>query len=468
MNAIKKITSVAVCAVALAALPTTAYPYQAFVSAATATAETIAEKPAIPIKVSVLQGDGAENAFRTKSRILLDPKGYKLDEGLGYNVKFTIPGDLYQNQQLLSAAVYSARERSEEVYGKLGFEDIKMVKALFVDINEDQSAYSATILLSLTDAKTKKEKIVPAAVFGTKLASGNIMDSLGMQETLDLYLDSLDSVHIEAPIPTDPPPEETPEPIPTQEPDQPTQDTPPVADDTDHYEGAPVFSAIINPSTYVGNTPNYLSFANVSYGGDSVDVTCDSSAVNIKKAGRYKITYKAVGSNGKEASASAFLSVSKTNPSTVMEAADKILKQITNSNMTKKQKARAIFDWVKKNIKYTGSSDKTDSITGAYNAFRNRKGDCFAYYAASEILLSRVGIENLRINRSMPPGVTEHYWNLVYLDGIWRHFDTTPFSVKGSWETFLFSESIAQKLTKERGRSCYIYNAALYPKVVWD
>ncbi|MDR2752442.1 MAG: transglutaminase-like domain-containing protein, partial [Clostridiales bacterium] len=270
-------------------------------------------------------------------------------------------------------------------------------------------------------------------------------DSLGLQETLDVYLESLSEVPAEAPKAA-----------------APTQAVP------DSYEEAPVFHAIINPSTYVGKTPDYLSFARVTYGGDKVEVTYDARAVNIKKAGRYKITYKAVGSNGREAKAQAFVNVSKTNPSTVMEAADKILKEITTNKMTKRQKARAIYDWIKENIKYVAAPVKTDTLTGAYNAFRKRSGDCFAYYAASEVLLSRIGVENLRVNRSIPPGDVAHYWNMVYIDGAWRHFDTTPFSVTGSWETFLFSESIAQKLTYERGGSCYVYNASLYPKVVWE
>ncbi|MDR2749704.1 MAG: hypothetical protein LBC41_03490, partial [Clostridiales bacterium] len=180
MNAIKKLTSAAVCAAVIAAFPQAAYPNETFAETV-ATAETIAEKPSIPLKVNVLQGDGAENAFKAKSRILLNPTGYEQDYDQGYNVKFTTAGELYENQQALSAAVRSARERAKEVYGKIGFVDVKMVKALFVDINEDQSAYSATILLSLTDGKTKEERIVPAAVFGSKLASGSIIDSLGLQ-----------------------------------------------------------------------------------------------------------------------------------------------------------------------------------------------------------------------------------------------------------------------------------------------
>lgn len=109
---------------------------------------------------------------------------------------------------------------------------------------------------------------------------------------------------------------------------------------------------------------------------------------------------------------------------TVSAMADSILAGIVNNNMTDRQKAEAIYDWVRGNFRYSGHAATRDWVLEAYNGFRRRHGDCFTYYSASTALLMRCGIPSIEVVRYTDNG---HYWNLVQLsDGNWYHFDTTP------------------------------------------
>ncbi len=91
----------------------------------------------------------------------------------------------------------------------------------------------------------------------------------------------------------------------------------------------------------------------------------------------------------------------------VQEAIDSII----TSDMTKREQAKAVWDFTKGGIRYTGSSDKSDWQTGAYEGLSTRKGDCFTYYAVSRALLTALGIDNLEVQRVGGP--TSHDGNLV-------------------------------------------------------
>lgn len=138
------------------------------------------------------------------------------------------------------------------------------------------------------------------------------------------------------------------------------------------------------------------------------------------------------------------------------------LDSITTSDMTKLQKARAIFDYVKGGIRYTGSSDKSSWKQGAYTGMTAFAGDCFTYYAVSRALLTAAGIDNLEVQRVGGP--TSHYWNLVDCGDGWYHFDATPRSSKMPYfVSFMFTDQEAADYTKKAGRNYYTFDGSLYP-----
>lgn len=104
--------------------------------------------------------------------------------------------------------------------------------------------------------------------------------------------------------------------------------------------------------------------------------------------------------------------------------ADQVLAGIITPQMNDHQKAAAIYSWVRGHLSYSASMGTIgDWPTAAYEGFRRRRGHCYTYYATSLALLSRAGIPSVEVIRSTD---NDHYWNLVYVDGEWLHFDTTP------------------------------------------
>lgn len=114
---------------------------------------------------------------------------------------------------------------------------------------------------------------------------------------------------------------------------------------------------------------------------------------------------------------------------TVDAMADQILARITNDSMSKTEKARAIYSWVRANIRYVSNSQKGDWVAAAYDGFRKKSGDCYTYYAVSLALLNRVDIPSIEVIRL--DGT--HWWNLVNCGEGWYHFDTCPRSAGGTF-----------------------------------
>jgi hypothetical protein len=103
--------------------------------------------------------------------------------------------------------------------------------------------------------------------------------------------------------------------------------------------------------------------------------------------------------------------------------ADEILAKITTPDMTLREKAWEIYQYINKHITYTNYSDKTDWMKEAYNGIVNGVGDCFTYFSMSELFLNRIGIKTMRVERLTKPGENRHFWHLVNYGEGWYHFD---------------------------------------------
>lgn len=138
--------------------------------------------------------------------------------------------------------------------------------------------------------------------------------------------------------------------------------------------------------------------------------------------------------------------------------ADVILAGIVNDSMTQRQKAEAIYAWVRGNFRYTGHSATRDWVQEAYEGIRRRHGDCYTYFAVSQELLTRCGIPCIEVIRSTD---NDHYWNLVQLeDGNWYHFDTTPRRAGGYF--CLWTDGQMLSYSAQHG-GCFAFDRSLYP-----
>lgn len=140
------------------------------------------------------------------------------------------------------------------------------------------------------------------------------------------------------------------------------------------------------------------------------------------------------------------LTVYDTGNASLNQLCDGIVYSIANDSMSEREKARAVYDWVENNIRYSGTTPITDWITGGISTLNSRKGNCFGFYSVSASLLTRLGIENMEIHEEDD----SHFWNLVKVDGAWYHFDTT----KG-WGTERFLWTDAQMDAYEYDNGTY-------------
>lgn len=100
---------------------------------------------------------------------------------------------------------------------------------------------------------------------------------------------------------------------------------------------------------------------------------------------------------------------------------DNILDQIILEDMSEKDMAKAVYDYIETYIRYSGVTKEGDWINGAITALTTNKGNCYGFCCGSRALLTRLGFENMEVVSIEK----DHYWNLVKVNGSWYHFDTT-------------------------------------------
>lgn len=102
---------------------------------------------------------------------------------------------------------------------------------------------------------------------------------------------------------------------------------------------------------------------------------------------------------------------------------NKINEMITES-MTTEEKIKKVHDFIIDSTKY--DSLKTDNIydetyksNTAYGVLIQGYGICSGYSDTMSIFLNALDIENYKISNET------HIWNLVHINGVWTHLDTT-------------------------------------------
>jgi len=204
--------------------------------------------------------------------------------------------------------------------------------------------------------------------------------------------------------------------------------------------------------------------------GRPMDFTVDSSGVDVTTLGVYYIIYRAEDSSGNYTEVTVRVYVVDIDPEEVRERAAAVLDSILREDMTQVEQARAIFNWVIANVGYAAGFEHRTVYESANQALVHRRGDCFVFYAISELLLTMAGIPNMRIDR-IGGTTSRHAWNLINPDDLgWHHFDTTPLIVR-QVDRFMFTQTQAEEFTRiiqaeGQGRDYFTFYPELYPEIV--
>ncbi len=232
-------------------------------------------------------------------------------------------------------------------------------------------------------------------------------------------------------------------------------------------EKAPVVS-VTDIDVKVGGTVSYKKA--VSYYDDidekeEMKLSIERGNVNLNKVGTYEVTYTVEDCSGNTTSVVGKINVVEESPkwedeSAIHEKAQGILDSILKDGMTDREKAKAIYKWIKSNVGYIEHSEKGNYIRGAYEGLFKKQGDCFVYAATAKELLTLAGIQNIDIVKSRTN--PSHYWNLVYIEDGWYHFDTTPRYDKS--EFFLLTDAELEAYSSAH-RNTHIFDRSLYPEI---
>ncbi|MDV3429553.1 MAG: transglutaminase [Bacillota bacterium] len=225
---------------------------------------------------------------------------------------------------------------------------------------------------------------------------------------------------------------------------------------------SPVIEGAKDQTFFIDDKISYKKGVTVTDNRDKdIKLNVDSSAVNIKKQGSYKVIYKAADSSGNTAEKIVTIKIvikplNYVSREDLDLLADKVLSEIIKNGMSKRDKAKAIYYWVRGHISYINYSDKSDWVRAAYQGIKNGKGDCFNYFAVSQELLTRAGIENMEIIKIGG----HHYWSLVNCGNGWYHFDTTPRVSGGVF--FMLTDAQLTDYSRKNGNS-HVWDRSKYP-----
>ena len=209
---------------------------------------------------------------------------------------------------------------------------------------------------------------------------------------------------------------------------------------------------------YIGQPVSYKKGVLAEDNCDGIiDITVDSSQVNPKVEGEYIVYYTAEDSSGNSVTEEVKVTVKEQSVTVaeLEELADKILAEITTEDMTLREKAWEIYQYVNKHLTYTNFSDKTDWMKEAYNGITRGVGDCFTYYSMSHLFLNRIGMQTLSVERDARGDENKHYWHLVNYGEGWYHFDACIHIPK--LVSFMLTDAEMDAFSRRAGKNDYYY-----------
>ncbi|MDE5965761.1 MAG: DUF5011 domain-containing protein [Lachnospiraceae bacterium] len=228
----------------------------------------------------------------------------------------------------------------------------------------------------------------------------------------------------------------------------------------------PIISGTKDIEVNLGDTITYKTGVTVTDNLDSnVELVIDNTAVDLKTPGTYPVTYSATDAAGN--TATEYISVVVKEPEDgvynediVYYLAGKVLNEIVNDSMSDAQKIKEVYTWTRTHIGYINVSDKSDWVKGAYQGLKERRGDCFIYFATAKAMLNVLGIDNIDIVKS-DTSHSAHYWSLVNIGSGYYHYDCTP--RKGGGEFYMLTDAELEAYSSTHNNS-HVFDSSLYPE----
>lgn len=208
-----------------------------------------------------------------------------------------------------------------------------------------------------------------------------------------------------------------------------------------------------------------------------VDLSLDTTEVNLEKPGTYTACFVAKDSVGNETrqEVKVILHDNSVTKEMMDQMCAEIIGEIITEDMTTQEKLYAVSKYVSSKISYTSEGVHDDVRREAYLGLGTRRnGDCFTFCAASHELLSYMGYE-VQIIRRSPEFVKEsgnHFWLLVNCgtkeEPLWYHHDSSPHSKPFNQETHMMTDAQLKAYTNYRNNSAsvkhyYAFDTSLHP-----
>jgi len=164
----------------------------------------------------------------------------------------------------------------------------------------------------------------------------------------------------------------------------------------------------------------------------NVDFTYSDSNVSYGSAGTYYVSYTAKDSKGNKTTTKRTINI-RHDASDTQALVSKYSSTLSNDVAT-------ITNSVRTYIRYYNTWGGDDPV---WVGLKEKRGNCFVHAKVLQAVLNKKGIQNKLIWTKDK----SHYWNLVYVNGKWRHYDSTP----GNRYVGLTDEVMATKLPVKNG-----------------
>lgn len=168
--------------------------------------------------------------------------------------------------------------------------------------------------------------------------------------------------------------------------------------DADYLDCTNDIKEIVQNNTYLTDLSNFVHPFNTF---DKINTTFAASGkVKLKKEPRY----------------------SDSQIDTLNKKVDEIYKENYDSSKNVLENIKIFHDYIVNHTKYDQNNTTGLSNVGsssAYGVLIDGIGICSGYSDAMQLFLEKMNVKNYRISSST------HEWNLVYVEGAWRHLDLT-------------------------------------------